>query len=191
MLSHSTLYLSGPMTGLPEFNFPAFNAAAKHLRMLGMTIINPAEMDDGNTSLPWGYYIRRDIKKLMECDGVVVLEGWQKSKGCNVELTIARMLDMKILSYPSLEPLHETALAEAERLVHGDRNKAYGHPKEDFGRTARIWSVILGIEVKPEQVALCMIGVKISREINQPKRDNRVDICGYAETLEMIHQAKG
>jgi hypothetical protein len=82
----------------------------------------------------------------------------------------------------------ESALQEAQRLVHGDRGADYGHPIHDFARTARIWSAILGVDVKPEQVALCMVGVKISRECNKPKRDNRVDGAGYFETLEMIYQ---
>ena len=77
-------------------------------------------------------------------------------------------------------------LTEAHRLVHGDRGDDYGHPYHDFSRTAKIWSAILDKEVTPEQVALCMIGVKISRECNRPKRDNRVDMAGYAETLDMV-----
>ena len=82
----------------------------------------------------------------------------------------------------------ETALQEAQRLVHGDRGAAYGHPLDDFARTGRMWAAILGVpEVTPEQVGLCMAAVKISREVNRPARDNRVDLAGYAETVEMIH----
>lgn len=80
----------------------------------------------------------------------------------------------------------ESILDEAKRIVHGERGENYGHPFEDFSRTAKIWSAILEIEITPEQVALCMIGVKISREINRPKRDNIVDGAGYFETLDMV-----
>ena len=80
----------------------------------------------------------------------------------------------------------DSILYEAHNLVHGVRGEDYGHPYEDFSRTAKIWSAILGVDVTPEQVALCMIGVKISRECNKPKRDNRVDIAGYAEALDMV-----
>ena len=80
----------------------------------------------------------------------------------------------------------DSILTEAHRLVHGQRGQDYGHPYEDFSRTAKIWSAILDKEVTPEQVALCMIGVKMSRECNRPKRDNRVDIAGYAEALDMV-----
>ena len=79
----------------------------------------------------------------------------------------------------------ETTLEEAQRLVHGDRGADYGHPLEDFSRTALIWSAILGVEVTAEQVGLCMMAVKISRQCNQPKRDNMVDAAGYAETVQM------
>ena len=79
---------------------------------------------------------------------------------------------------------HKSVLTEAEGLVHGERNKDYGAPIEDFTRTARMWSAILGITVRPDQVPLCMIAVKLSRECNRPKRDNMVDIAGYAETCE-------
>ena len=82
--------------------------------------------------------------------------------------------------------MSETILEEAQRLVHGARGSDYGHPLDDFTKTARLWEVILGVEVSPEQVALCMMGVKISRELNAPKRDNMVDLAGYAETLRMV-----
>ncbi len=81
----------------------------------------------------------------------------------------------------------ETALQEAQRLVHGTRGEEYGHPTEDFTRSAMMWTAILGFPVRADQIPLCMIAIKISREVNRPKRDNRVDIAGYAETLEMHH----
>lgn len=85
----------------------------------------------------------------------------------------------------------ENILKEADRIVGGDRNAAYGHPKTDFERTAKIWSAILGVEVKAEQVPLCMIGVKMSRQCNAAKRDNWVDMAGYAQTGYMVDQKDG
>ena len=85
------------------------------------------------------------------------------------------------------QPARRSVLLEADGLVHGDRNATYGHPLDDFKRTAKIWGAILGIEITPEQVGLCMCGVKISRECNKPKRDNMVDLAGYAETVAWCH----
>lgn len=85
-----------------------------------------------------------------------------------------------------------SVLQEAQKLVHGSRQKSYGHPFDDFSRTAAIWTAIFRDILKskavvtPEQVALCMVGVKISRECNAPKRDNRVDGAGYFETLDLV-----
>lgn len=89
------------------------------------------------------------------------------------------------------KPKPENILKEADRIVGGDRNAAYGHPKTDFARTAMIWSAILGVEVKAEQVPLCMIGVKMSRQCNAAKRDNWVDMAGYAQTGYMVDQKDG
>ena len=93
---------------------------------------------------------------------------------------------LKYLDGSAEQQKMDSILAEAHRLVHSSRGQDYGHPYEDFSRTAKIWSAILDKEVTPEQVALCMIGVKMSRECNRPKRDNRVDIAGYAEALDMV-----
>jgi hypothetical protein len=81
-------------------------------------------------------------------------------------------------------------LEEANSLVHGDRQASYGHPIDDFTRTAKMWSAILGCEVTAEQVGLCMCAVKISRQCNRPKRDNMVDLAGYAATVEMVLEEK-
>jgi hypothetical protein len=84
----------------------------------------------------------------------------------------------------------DSILQEAESLVHGDRGDDYGHPFDDFRRTAQMWSAILGTHVRPEDVPLCMIALKISRELNRPKRDNLVDVAGYAETLRMVYEER-
>lgn len=81
----------------------------------------------------------------------------------------------------------ESILDEAKRLTEGDRQSQYGHPLINFHQTAIMWEIILGVIVRPEQIPLCLICLKICREIHQQKRDNRVDIAGYANTLQMVH----
>jgi len=75
-------------------------------------------------------------------------------------------------------------------LVNTDRQKDYDHPYDNFKRIARIWSAILSIEITPEQVALCMVGVKIARESHAPKDDNIVDGVGYFLTLAKVKEER-
>lgn len=85
---------------------------------------------------------------------------------------------------------NETILEEAQRLIVGDRNRTYDHPLDNFERIAAIWSVVLGIKVTPEQVGLCMVGVKLAREAYMPKRDNLVDGAGYFGTVQMVRDER-
>lgn len=85
----------------------------------------------------------------------------------------------------------ESVLAEAERVIYGDREKTYGDPGKNCRAIAAVWSQILGVPVSDEQVCLCMVGVKLARLANDPThRDSLVDVCGYAALLERIQRQK-
>lgn len=74
------------------------------------------------------------------------------------------------------------ALREAARIIAGDRDKQYGAPEDNLGRIAKIWSVIFGIEVTAQDVAMAMVGLKMARYVNKGEfqPDTWIDIAGYA-----------
>ena len=103
-------YLAGPMTGIPQFNFPLFFAVTEKLRGLGYEIISPAELDDeedegaamsspdgavgsgtGSTvNKTWGDFLMRDVKLIADtCKGIIFLPGWQQSRGARLEAFVA------------------------------------------------------------------------------------------------------
>lgn len=90
-------YISGPMTGIPGYNYPAFMAAAADLRAKGRTVVNPAENGLPPTAT-WHEHMRADIKELVDCDTIYLLPGWRNSKGARLEVRIAIGLGMKIES---------------------------------------------------------------------------------------------
>lgn len=77
-------------------------------------------------------------------------------------------------------------LREAEQLITGDRNETYGPPTKNFENIAKLWNVQFqhllaeGSEFTAADVALAMIHMKMARMVAQPKRDNFVDLAGYA-----------
>lgn len=89
------LYLSGPMSGLPEFNFPAFHKVAGLLRAKGHFVVSPAEITT-DTGASWQECLRADIKALCDCDAVALMDGWEHSNGAHLELHIAHRLGLRV-----------------------------------------------------------------------------------------------
>lgn len=89
-------YISGPMTGLPNYNRPAFHAAAAKLRDAGLHVVNPAELCADDT-LSWYACMRKDIAALVECDTILMLSGWEQSAGATLEHHIATRLGMAVV----------------------------------------------------------------------------------------------
>lgn len=218
------IYLSGPMSTLPEGNAPAFHAAATVLRGLGHEVFNPAELHDGDMTLPYKDYMVPELAALL--DGttvVVVLPGWEEGTGSRLEVAIAAAIGVPVREFDPVHGLGTVVYAEdagrdavsqivggrnpvqefvsgdqerpheeAARIVLGPRGDFYDHPYDNFARTALIWQGVLysklapGAHLTPEDVALCMLGVKIAREAFRHKHDNLVDGHGYWMTLEMV-----
>lgn len=107
------LYVAGPMTGIPQFNFPAFDAIAVELRRYGHDVVSPAELDDPEdraaalaskdgsaldygkgVKKTWGKFLARDVELIadggIEC--IVVIDGWEYSRGARLETFVGRMM---------------------------------------------------------------------------------------------------
>jgi len=114
------VYLAGPMSGIPQFNFPAFFAAAEQLRAVGFEVVSPAEIDneedkgaalrspDGQSvkrtdgvSKTWGDFLARDVKLLADTgiQGIVFLPNWQNSKGAKLEAFVGLLQGFKFWEY--------------------------------------------------------------------------------------------
>lgn len=98
------VYISGPMSDIPHFNFPLFNEVAEQLREMGCEVTNPAEEDSpelqadakvNETGEPkegvWGECLSRDIADILTSnyDSLVLLPGWATSRGAILEVTAA------------------------------------------------------------------------------------------------------
>lgn len=111
------LYVAGPMTGIPYFNFPAFDAAADALRDAGHVVCNPADHDrdvygsqvnasptgDPGEAASAGFSLRDALAWDLDwiaknADGVAVLPGWENSKGATAETALARALGLPVAS---------------------------------------------------------------------------------------------
>lgn len=104
------IYLAGPMSGIPDLNFPLFNSEAARLRALGYTVINPAEINGGVAELAavsmmtpeqhaahWATCMRRDIPELVSCEAIALLPGWEASRGACLQHLIAQELGMSVV----------------------------------------------------------------------------------------------
>ena len=108
------IYIAGPMRGYKLYNFPAFDAAEARLRRLGYDVVNPAALDRARGIHPetfpkdWDWYQTPEgfdlkvvalecLRQVSECDGVLLLEGWQDSQGAYAEQSLAAWLRLPSL----------------------------------------------------------------------------------------------
>lgn len=127
-----------------------------------------------------------------------------------LQAIVENEIEKRLASVPSEKP---TILTEAQGLITGDRNKAYGSPSRNHGATAELWEAYLrcrmprdgdaptnayryGEGFRMEAYDVCVFNMlqKIARLGNQlrvegrPHRDSLVDIAGYAGNMEMIEK---
>lgn len=110
------VYISGPITGIPNSNREAFSEAEETLRRAGYEPVNPQKVDHTHegpcrgADVPdvahrpeppehrYGCYLKADILALMDCDAIVFLEGWQFSRGARTEGSVAGALGIQQIS---------------------------------------------------------------------------------------------
>ena len=150
-------YIAGPMSGIPRFNIPAFDEAAKNLRAAGYNIVSPAELDDpvtremaynsldGSTlkgvhpnGESWGDFLARDVKIVADkVTGIIALPGWRESRGARLEMMVALLCGHDLLEYdekakwPRHLPKHIAAEAILEEFL-GTRRMAIAAGPDHF-----------------------------------------------------------
>ena len=106
------VYICGPMTGLPEFNYPAFFKAADRAKTLGLKPLNPAK--NAPKGWMWGQYLRRSLKMVEQADLMWLLPGWEYSEGARAEFRAALDRKLPIYELINLQP----QLYGEERMQH-------------------------------------------------------------------------
>lgn len=127
VLDKTAVYLAGPMTGYPEFNFPAFKAAASDIDEMGVGAVyctafgTPPAPED---ALPWDEYLREALRLMLTCNAVVVLPGWREPKGARLEVHVALELGMPVVEYPDLRPVESIDADEVHVVKFGGETVA-------------------------------------------------------------------
>lgn len=98
------VYIAGPISGVPDYNVVAFASMADKLRKAGFEVVNPHEtcreivaQHEGTDKELWVKCMKADIKQLMDCDYITLLPGWERSKGCRIEIALCKELGLEEL----------------------------------------------------------------------------------------------
>lgn len=92
----NSVYISGPMSGLPNLNFDEFNKATEKFRSEGWNVVNPAEVNP-DLNADWIECIIADIVAMKDCTHIYMLDNWQSSYGAVIEKTVAEKLKMQVM----------------------------------------------------------------------------------------------
>jgi hypothetical protein len=92
------IYISGAMSGMPDHNFPLFNACAAKLRRLMFEVVNPVDINP-DIGTPWQECLKADLHALLGCDTIMMLPGWEGSSGAHLEMHVAHRVGIKIITW--------------------------------------------------------------------------------------------
>jgi hypothetical protein len=113
------IYLSGPMSGIPEYNAPAFAAYAEKYRARGWEVVSPPELDVDHNDFAYESCIKRDMRVLVDAgiQALYMLPGWQKSKGANLEKLLAELTGIPCFDAESGEAVMETVVEKVTQTA--------------------------------------------------------------------------
>lgn len=86
--------------------------------------------------------------------------------------------------------MNKVDLLEKVKKTLSNRGAYYGTPDENYGRAATLWSVILDRDVKPHEVVMCMVAIKMAREAERHRGDNIMDMIGYLTLYDELTEGK-
>lgn len=137
------VYIAGPMSGLPDHNYPAFHAAAAAWRAAGWTVANPAEHFGGDQTRTYREYVEADVGVLKGCDAIAMLPGWGNGhSGAIWEREIAaQLLGVPVYDAEAPQPL-------SKRLDEPIANRVRDWPDTPLARGGRYNT--LGRWTRPE-----------------------------------------
>lgn len=190
------VYLSGPMSGQPEFGYPVFRVYAKRLREAGHEVIDPSENFGGDPSHERHEYMRLDVGHVLNAEAIALLPGWERSRGARLEVAIARELNLPVLDADTLLPvlsgdarfhalLFEMGALHDKKQADYGREAAVGRAPDPFAnvRASSAWGIA------PWVGALMRLNDKVVRLqsfarkgslANESAEDSMLDIAVYA-----------
>lgn len=103
------MFITGPMTGLPDYNRDSFDKAAKTIEALGHIPLNPYRQDFVDTKRTWGECMLASLLLLLEADAILALEGAENSTGSGIERVFAARMDLPAVTYRTLANMPASA----------------------------------------------------------------------------------
>ena len=198
---HRRIYVAGPMRGYPNFNFPAFDAAAAKLRDEGWEVVSPAEhdrsegFDESKGEVDSAFLVKAftwDVEQILAADAVYFLPGWQASEGATLEHAVAQSTGKKIIydENVSQQPAFNAAADTTLRRAAAISNQRGGEYLDSwaldnmittfFDATLRALNVPgLSAEAKRLLIVAALIDIKDSRMLGPWKEDTVDDGINY------------
>lgn len=103
------VFITGPMTGLPDYNRDSFDNAAKTIEALGHTPLNPYRQELVDAGKTWGECVLSSLLQLLQADAILALEGAENSTGSTIEQVFAARMKIPTVTYRTLATMPVSA----------------------------------------------------------------------------------